>query len=109
MPDTDIPLERRLRGNRLMPMSRIDRKTLTEITMGNVRREDLNAEEFASLKEVGNGLAPNSISDEHKKRLIELRLVKEELGNLRQTPHGIFIARADNDPLAGMPRSRRDR
>ena len=77
--------------------------------MGNVVREDLNAEEFASLKEVGNGQTRTAIPDEHRKRLIELRLVKEELGNLRQTPHGIFIARPDRDPLASMPRWRRDR
>lgn len=77
--------------------------------MGNVRREDLNAEEFASLKEVGKGLPQGSIPDEHKKRLIELRLVKEEVGNLRQTPHGVVIAHPDADPLARMPRFRRDR
>ena len=77
--------------------------------MGNVRKEDLNAAEFASLKEVGNGSARSTIPDEHKKRLIELRLVKEELGNLRQTPHGVFITRPSTDPLAGMPRVRRDR
>lgn len=77
--------------------------------MGNVHREDLTAEEFASLKEIGSGLSRNGIPDEHKKRLIELRLIKDELGNLRQTPHGIFIARADTDPLARMPRWRRDR
>jgi hypothetical protein len=80
-----------------------------EITMGNVRRENLNDEEFASLKEVGSGLSRNSIPEEHKKRLIELRLIKEELGNLRQTPHGVFIARPKSDPLAGMPPGRRDR
>jgi hypothetical protein len=80
-----------------------------EITMGNVRKEDLSAEELASLKEVGAGPSRNRIPDEHKKRLIELRLVKEELGDLRQTPHGVFIARPEHDPLAGMPRSRRDR
>lgn len=77
--------------------------------MGNVRREDLTAEEFASLKDIGTAPSRISIPDEHKKRLIELRLIKDELGNLRQTPHGIFIARPDTDPLAGMPRSRRDR
>jgi hypothetical protein len=77
--------------------------------MGNVLRENLNDEEFASLKEVGNGLTRNSIPEAHKKRLIELRLVKEELGNLRQTPHGVFIARPKTDPLASMPRIRRDR
>jgi hypothetical protein len=77
--------------------------------MGNIRKEDLTAEEFASLKEIGNGPSRNGIPDEHKKRLIELRLIKDELGKLRQTPHGIFITRADIDPLAGMPRWRRDR
>jgi hypothetical protein len=77
--------------------------------MGNVRKEDLTPEEFASLKEIGNATARNSIPDEHRKRLIELRLIKDELGSLRQTPHGVFIARPDNDPLAGMPRWRRDR
>jgi hypothetical protein len=80
-----------------------------EICVGNVRREDLTAEEFASLKEIGNKVAQNSIPDEHKKRLIELRLIKDELGTLRQTPHGIIIATPDRDPLAGMPRWRRDR
>jgi hypothetical protein len=77
--------------------------------MGNVSRENLNDEEFASLREVGNGQARTSIPEEHKKRLLELRLVKEELGNLRQTPHGVFIAGPKLDPLAGMPRGRRDR
>ena len=77
--------------------------------MGNVRREDLTAEELASLKAVGAAPSATRIPDEHKKRLIELRLIKEELGNLRQTPHGIFIARTDVDPLASMPRWRRDR
>jgi hypothetical protein len=77
--------------------------------MGNVRREDLTPEEFASLKEIGAAPARSSIPDEHRKRLIELRLIKDELGNLRQTPHGVFIARPDVDPLAGMPRWRRDR
>lgn len=77
--------------------------------MGNVRKEDLTAEEFASLKEIGNAQSRNSIPDEHKKRLLELRLIKDEVGNLRQTPHGIFIARPDMDPLAGMPRGRRER
>jgi len=76
--------------------------------MGNVRKEDLSAEELASLQEVGSGQR-NNIPAEHKKRLVELRLVKEELGDLRQTPHGIFIARKEFDPLAGMPRGRRDR
>ena len=66
-----------------MTVRGIDQTPLMEITLGNVRRENLNAEEFASLKEVGNGLSRSSIPDEHKKRLIELRLVKEELGNLR--------------------------
>ncbi len=77
--------------------------------MGNVRKEDLSAEELASLQGVGNGVSRTPMSDAHKKRLIELRLVKEERGDLRQTPHGIFIARSDNDPMAGMPRVRRDR
>jgi hypothetical protein len=80
-----------------------------EITMGNVIRENLNDEEFASLKEVGSGLSRDSIPEAHKKRLIELRLVKEELGNLRQTPHGIFISHPNADPHAGMPPSRRNR
>jgi len=91
-----------------MTVRGIDQTPLMEITLGNVRRENLNAEEFASLKEVGNGLSRNSIPDEHKKRLIELRLVKEELGNLRLTPHGTFLARPEIDRLAGMPRGRRD-
>lgn len=77
--------------------------------MGNVRKEDLTAEEFASLKEVGTTLARSGIPEEHRKRLVELRLIKDELGNLRQTPHGIFITRAVTDPLAGMPRGRRER
>lgn len=77
--------------------------------MGNVRKEDLSAEELASLREVGSGLARDRIPDEHKRRLMELRLVKEDLGDLRQTPHGIFIARSDFDPVAAMPRGRRDR
>jgi len=77
--------------------------------MGNVRREDLSAEELAALRGIGGGAPQAAISDEHKRRLIELRLVKEELGDLRQTPHGVFIARSQTDPLAGMPRGRRER
>jgi hypothetical protein len=77
--------------------------------MGNVRREDLSAEELASLRGIGSGGSRTTISDEHKKRLIELRLVKEDRGDLRQTPHGVFIARSDTDPLANMPRGRRER
>ena len=77
--------------------------------MGNVSRENLNDEEYASLREVGSGLAQASIPEQHKKRLLELRLVKEELGNLRQTPHGIFIAGPRLDSLANMPRARRER
>lgn len=77
--------------------------------MGNVRREDLTPEEFASLTEVGNPRTPTSIPEEHVKRLIELRLIKNDNGNLHQTPHGIVIARPDADRLAGMPRLRRDR
>ena len=77
--------------------------------MGNVVRENLNDAEFASLKEVGSGLSRTSIPEDHKKRLIELRLVKEELGNLRQTPHGIFIARPKSGSSCrhalGPPRS----
>jgi hypothetical protein len=80
-----------------------------EITLGNVRRENLNDEEFASLKEVGNRTSQDGIPDGHKKRLLELRLVKEDLGNLRLTPHGIFLVRPETDALAGMPRARRDR
>jgi hypothetical protein len=80
-----------------------------EIAMGNVHKEDMTAEEFASLREIGNGPAGNTIPDGHKKRLIELRLIKDELGHLRQTPHGIFLARTDADPLARMPRGRRER
>jgi len=77
--------------------------------MGNVVRENLTNEEFASLKEVGGSPARSAIPEEHKKRLIELRLVKEELGVLRQTPHGIFLANPEKDSLAGMPRGRRER
>jgi hypothetical protein len=87
----------------------IDQTALAEIMMGKVVRENLNDEEFASLMQVGNGLSQNTIPEEHRKRLIELRLVKEELGNLRQTPHGIFIARPKSDNLVGMPPWRRDR
>jgi hypothetical protein len=77
--------------------------------MGNVLRENLNAEEFASLKEVGTGQSQDGIPDEHKKRLIELRLVKQDLGKLRLTPHGTYLAHPQTDPHAGMPRGRRDR
>ena len=42
----------------------------------NVRKEDVTAEELASLAEVGKGASQKSIPDEHKKRLVELRLVK---------------------------------
>jgi hypothetical protein len=79
-----------------------------EIILGNVRSEDLTAEELASLKEVG-GPTPGTIPDEHKTRLLALRLVKEELGVLRQTRHGVYICRPEPDSLAGMPRGRRDR
>jgi hypothetical protein len=71
--------------------------------MGNVRKEDLTAEELASLEEVGKGASQKAIPDEHKKRLIELRLVKPGAGGLMQTPHGIFIARSGSPSLAGMP------
>jgi len=77
--------------------------------MGNVRREDLTDEEFASLKEVGRALPRSGIPEDHRKRLMELRLIKDDLGNLHQTPHGVFIAQPGRDPLASMPRSRRDR
>ena len=77
--------------------------------MGNVHKQDLTAEELASLKKIGSGLPQSAIPEDHRTRLMELRLIKDELGNLRQTPHGIFIARDDADPLAGMPRWRRDR
>ncbi len=66
--------------------------------MGNVCRKDLTDEEFASLKKVGSTLARHDIPEEHKKRLIQLRLIKDESGKLRQTPHGIFITRPDQDP-----------
>jgi hypothetical protein len=87
----------------------ICRLSSVEITMGNVRRENLSDEEFASLKEVGNPLSRKDIPDAHKQRLLELRLVKEELGTLRQTRHGVFITSPAPDSLAGMPRVRRDR
>ncbi len=73
--------------------------------MGNVRKEDLTAEQFASLQEVGKGLSRKSIPDEHAKRLIQLRLVKEGPGGLMQTPHGVYIARSETDRLT-VARSR---
>jgi hypothetical protein len=76
-------------------------------TMANVRKEDLTAEQFASLQEVGKGPLRNPISDENLKRLIELRLVKEGPGGLMQTPHGVYITRSDTDRLAGIPREPR--
>ncbi len=75
--------------------------------MGNVRKEDLTAEQFASLQEVGKGLSRKSIPDDHAKRLIQLRLVKEGPGGLMQTPHGVYIARSETDRLTGMPREAR--
>jgi hypothetical protein len=92
-----------------MTVGCINQAASKAITMGNVRRENLNAEEFASLKQVGNGLSQDNIPNEHKKRLIELRLVKQDLGNLRLTPHGIFLTHPETDPHAGMPRGRRER
>ncbi len=73
----------------------------------NVRKEDLTAEELASLEEVGKGASQKTIPDEHKKRLVELRLVKEGDSGLKQTPHGIFIARSGPPSLANMPRENR--
>jgi hypothetical protein len=75
--------------------------------MANVRKEDVTAEEMVSLQEVGKGVSQRNIPDEHRKRLVELRLVKEGVGGLMQTPHGIFIARSEPPSLAGMPRERR--
>ena len=77
--------------------------------MANVRKEDLTAEELASLEEVGKGVSQQNIPDEHKKRLLDLRLVKEGAGGLVQTPHGIFIARSELPSLTGMPREKRRR
>jgi hypothetical protein len=109
LPDLRHPWSTGFEDGRLMPMVGNGHRASMEITMGNVRREDLSAEEFASLKEVGGGLSRNGISDEHRKRLIELRLAKEEDGILRQTPHGIFLVRSDVDALAGVRWGRRDR
>jgi len=75
--------------------------------MANVRKEDVTAEEMVSLQEVGKGVSQKNIPDEHRKRLVELRLVKEGVGGLMQTPHGIFIAGSEPPSLAGMPRERR--
>jgi hypothetical protein len=75
--------------------------------MANVRKEDLTVEELASLEEVGKGASQKKIPDEHKKRLLELRLVKEAVGGLIQTPHGIFIARSEPPSLSGMSRGKR--
>ena len=43
--------------------------------MANVLKKDLTVEELASLEEVGKGESQKNIPDEHKKRLLELRLV----------------------------------
>jgi hypothetical protein len=75
--------------------------------MANVRKEDLTAEELASLMEMGKGVSQTKIPDEHKKRLLELRLIKEGVGALMLTRHGIFIARSEPPSLAGMPREKR--
>jgi len=75
--------------------------------MGNVRKEDLTPEQFVSLQEVGKGLSRKSIPDDHAKRLIQLRLVKEGPAGLTQTPHGVYIARSETDRLTGMPREAR--
>jgi len=77
--------------------------------MANVRKEDLTVEELASLAEVGKGVSQTKIPEEHKKRLLELRLVKEGVGGLIQTPHGIFIARSELPSPSGMPREKRHR
>lgn len=42
-----------------------------------VRKELISPEEFASLKEVGNGPAQSSIPENHKLRLIALGYVRE--------------------------------
>jgi hypothetical protein len=75
--------------------------------MANVRKEDLTAEELASLEEVGKGVSQKNIPDEHKRRLLDLRLIKEGVGGLMLTRHGIFIARSEPPSLAGMPREKR--
>ena len=75
--------------------------------MANVRKEDLTAEELASLEEIGKGVSHKSIPDEHKRRLLELRLIKEGVGGLMRTPHGTFIAHSEPPSLAGMPREKR--
>ena len=75
--------------------------------MANVRKEDMTAEQFASLQEVGKGLPRKSIPDEHATRLLQLRLVKEGPAGLMQTPHGVYLARAETDRLSGMPREAR--
>jgi len=75
--------------------------------MANVRKEDLTVEELVSLKEVGKGVSQTKIPDEHKRRLLELRLIKEGVGGLTLTRHGTFIARSEPPSLAGMPREKR--
>jgi hypothetical protein len=75
--------------------------------MANVRKEDLTAEELASLKEMGKGVSQKNIPDEHKRRLLELRLIKEGVGGLTLTRHGTFIARSEPPSLAGMLREKR--
>jgi hypothetical protein len=75
--------------------------------MANVRKEDLTAEQFAALQEMGKGAARSPISDEIVKRLIELRLVKQGPAGLIQTPHGVYLTRSDTDRLPGLPREQR--
>ena len=75
--------------------------------MANVRKEDLTAEQFASLQEVGKGASQKAIPDENVKRLIELRLVKQGPAGLMQTPHGVYLTRSETDRLTGIPREQR--
>jgi hypothetical protein len=75
--------------------------------MANVRKEDITSEELASLEEVGKGLTQKPIPDQHKERLVALRLIKEGANGLMQTPHGIFIARTDQSAPSGMFREKR--
>jgi hypothetical protein len=52
-------------------------------------------------------VSQKNIPDEHKRRLLELRLIKEGVGGLMLTRHGTFIARSEPPSLAGMPREKR--
>jgi hypothetical protein len=63
--------------------------------MPEPRKEDLTPGEFASLREVAiGGLMQKRIPQEHRDRLIRLRLIEQVSGGLKATPSGALLARS---------------